>query len=78
MTRYANGVAEALPGMAAKLLEISRRTVYYLPQPVSRADLALMRGIDEPHLRHPFMGAHMLRDQLARQGSRPSPSAPAT
>ena len=54
----------------AELLNISRGTVYYLPQPVSPADLALMRKIDELHLQHPFMGARMLRDQLARQGIR--------
>ena len=52
----------------AKLLEISRGTVYYLPRPVSPADLALMRRLDELHLQHPFMGSRMLRDQLARQG----------
>jgi putative transposase len=52
----------------AKLLEIGRGTVYYLPRPVSAADLALMRKLDELHLEHPFMGARMLRDQLARQG----------
>ncbi len=52
----------------AELLNISRGTVYYLPQPVSPADLALMRRLDELHLEHPFMGARMLRDQLARQG----------
>ncbi len=52
----------------AKLLEISRGTVYYLPRPVSPADLALMRRLDQLHLEHPFMGARMLRDQLARQG----------
>ena len=54
----------------ASLLDISRGTVYYMPQPVSPADLALMRKIDELHLEHPFMGARMLRDQLARQGIR--------
>ena len=27
-----------------------------------------MRRIDELHLEHPFMGARMLRDQLAREG----------
>ena len=52
----------------AQLLNISRGTVYYLPQPVSAADLVLMRRIDELHLEHPFMGARMLRLQLARQG----------
>jgi putative transposase len=39
----------------AALLGISRGSVYYLPRPVSEADLALMRRIDEPHLEHPFM-----------------------
>jgi putative transposase len=52
----------------ARLLNISRGTVYYLPHAVSPADLALMRRIDELHLEHPFMGARMLRDQLHRQG----------
>ena len=51
----------------AQLLDISRGAVYYLPRPVSDADLALMRKIDELHLEHPFMGARKLRDQLARQ-----------
>jgi len=36
--------------------------------PVSAADLALMRRIDELHLEHPFMGARMLRNQLCREG----------
>lgn len=52
----------------AELLGLSRSTVYYLPKPVSPEDLALMRRIDELHLKHPFMGARMLRDQLHRQG----------
>jgi putative transposase len=52
----------------AELLAISRGTVYYLPRPVSDADLALMRRLDELHLEHPFMGARMLRDQLWREG----------
>lgn len=52
----------------AELLDMSRSSVYYLPRPVSAADLALMRRIDELHLEHPFMGARMLRDQLQREG----------
>jgi putative transposase len=52
----------------AKLLELSRASVYYLPRPVSEADLALMRRIDALHLEHPFMGARMLRDSLRREG----------
>ena len=51
----------------AKLLKVSRGSVYYLPKPVSAVDLALMRRIDELHLKHPFMGTRMLRDQLARE-----------
>jgi putative transposase len=52
----------------AQLLGMSRGAVYYLPRPVSAADLALMRAIDELHLEHPFMGARMLRNQLGRCG----------
>ena len=52
----------------ASLLNISRGTVYYLPEPVSPADLALMRKLDQLHLEYPFMGARMLRDQLRMQG----------
>ena len=50
------------------LLDLSRSSVYYPPQPVSASDLALMRRIDELHLNHPFAGARMLRDLLALQG----------
>ena len=52
----------------AKLLGLSRGTVYYLPRATSPADLALMRQIDQLHLEHPFMGQRMLVRQLKRQG----------
>ena len=52
----------------AKLLGISRGSVYYLPQGASQAELALMRQIDELHLEHPFMGARQLVRQLRRLG----------
>lgn len=52
----------------AKLLGLSRGSVYYLPVPVSAEDLALMRRIDELHLQHPFAGARLLRDMLQREG----------
>ena len=52
----------------AKALKISRGAVYYKPQPVSDADLQIMRRIDQLHLEHPFMGARMLRDMLNREG----------
>lgn len=45
----------------ARILGISRGSVYYLPQPASVADLALMRRIDELHLDYPFAGSRMLQ-----------------
>jgi putative transposase len=53
----------------AKLAGISRGTVYYLPKPISGADLALMRRIDELHLECPFAGSRMLRDLLGQEGT---------
>jgi len=52
----------------AELLNLSRGSVYYHPEPISEADLALMRRIDELHLEHPFAGSRMLRDMLRREG----------
>jgi putative transposase len=54
----------------AKVLKISRGSIYYLPRPVSQADLALMRRIDEMHLEFPFAGSRMLRGLLAAEGSK--------
>jgi len=51
-----------------QLLNLSRSSVYYTPQPVSEGDLALMRRIDELHLNHPFAGSRMLRDLLRLEG----------
>lgn len=52
----------------ARVLELARSTVYYRPEPMREADLALMRRIDELHLEHPFAGSRMLRDMLRAQG----------
>ena len=52
----------------AEELGISRSSLYYDPQPVSAADLAIMRRIDELHLEFPFAGSRMLRDLLAAEG----------
>jgi putative transposase len=52
----------------AKVLGISRGTVYYKPRPVSAEDLKIMRRLDELHLDHPFAGSRMLRDMLNREG----------
>lgn len=52
----------------AKLLKISRGTVYYLPKPESPENLVIMNAIDRLHLDYPFMGSRQLRNQLVRQG----------
>ena len=44
----------------AKLVGISRGTVYYRPAPIGEADLALMRRIDELHLELPFAGVRRM------------------
>ena len=52
----------------ARLLDLSRSSVYYLPKPTPDADLRLMRRMDELHLEYPFAGARMLRDMLLLEG----------
>jgi putative transposase len=52
----------------ARVLGISRGSVYYLPRPVAAADLALMRRIDELHLDYPFAGSRMLQGLLRAEG----------
>src|SRR5665213_278593 len=52
----------------ATALNISRGSVYYLPRPVSAADLAVMRRMDALHLELPFAGSRMLRDLLNTEG----------
>jgi putative transposase len=52
----------------ARLLGLSRASVYYTPRPVSEADLGLMRRMDELHLELPFTGSRLLRDLLNQEG----------
>ena len=52
----------------AKALSISRGSVYYLPRPVSAAELAIMRRLDRLHLEYPFAGSRMLRGLLSAEG----------
>jgi putative transposase len=49
-----------------ELLDLVRSTAYYEPVPVSQADLALMRRLDELHLKWPFLGSRRLRDLLQK------------
>ena len=52
----------------AKVLAISRGSVYHLPRAVPAADLAVMRRMDELHLDFPFAGSRMLGDLLKAEG----------
>ena len=52
----------------AEVLKVSRGSVYYLPRPVSSADLEMMQRLDRLHLEYPFAGSRMLRGLLALQG----------
>ena len=52
----------------AALLRLSRSQLYYEPQPVPAAELAVMRRIDALHLDYPFAGSRMLRDLLRGEG----------
>lgn len=52
----------------AQVLGLARSSVYYRPRPVSAADLAIMRRLDELHLNYPFAGSRMLRDFLRAEG----------
>ena len=51
-----------------ELLDVCRSSLYYRPPPVSAADLALMRRLDELHLNYPFLGARRLAHMLQREG----------
>lgn len=54
----------------AKILRLSRGSLYYQPRPTSERDLRLMRKIDKLHTAHPFAGARMLRDLLKLDGEK--------
>jgi putative transposase len=52
----------------AKILEISRSSVYYQPRPPSPQDLELMKAIDRLHLEAPFAGSRMMKKLLVAEG----------
>jgi len=52
----------------AKVLGISRGSVYYRPRPISDLDQALMNRIDRLHTEFPFAGARMLKGLLRQEG----------
>ena len=52
----------------AKILRISRGSVYYRARPVSATDLEVMRRLDRLHLEFPFAGSRMLQGLLSADG----------
>lgn len=52
----------------AKLVRISRGTVYYHNKPPCEPQVQLMHSMDSQHVAHPFAGACMLKGLLQRQG----------
>ena len=52
----------------SEILHLSRSSLYYKAALISAHDLALMRQIDEIHLKYPFMGSRSIRDQLQGMG----------
>ena len=54
----------------SQLLGMSRAAVYYVPRPISEADLALQRRIDALHLEHPFAGARCCAICSGRRASK--------
>lgn len=51
-----------------ELLRVNRSSLYYEPVPTDPEELALMRRIDELHLKHPFYGSRSLARELSRDG----------
>jgi putative transposase len=52
----------------ARLMGLSRSSLYYREHPVSERDVMLMNKIDRLHTEWPFAGARMLRDMLRADG----------
>jgi len=60
--------AHALPKRRrCELLDVARSTAYDRPDPFGEEDLALMRRIDEIHLKWPFYGSRRIRDELCQR-----------
>jgi putative transposase len=50
-----------------ELLAVNRSSLYYTPGEPDAEELALMRRIDELHLKHPFFGSRMMTQALKRE-----------
>ncbi len=51
-----------------RLLALPRSSFYYRTEPISDADLKLMKRIDELHLDHLLAGSRMLQMFLRKEG----------
>ena len=51
-----------------ELLGVNRSSLYYTPVEPDEETLALMRQIDELHLKHPFFGSRMMTQTLKGKG----------
>ena len=54
--------------LQCRLLELSRSSYYYRPQPESELNLHLMDLIDRQYTKRPFYGARQMTESLRRQG----------
>lgn len=62
--------SNASPSMRrqCELLGVNRSSLYYKPVEPDAEELALMRRMDELHLKHPFFGSRMMTQTLKQQG----------
>jgi len=52
----------------AKLLGVSRSSVYYRPRPDSQEELDLLKRLDELFTENPMYGSRRLQQMLKREG----------
>ncbi len=52
-----------------ELLGVNRSSLYYEPVEPDAEELAMMRRMDELHLRHPFFGSRMMTQTLKAEGA---------
>lgn len=65
-------IERARPGLSVRrqceLLRLSRSGLYYEPEPTDPEQLALMRRMDEIHLKYPFYGSRKIAFELRKEG----------
>jgi len=55
----------------AALLALNRSSLYYVPQPVSAAEVAIKHAIDEIYTQYPFYGSRRITVELRENHKRP-------